>query len=88
MPDNPPIIEYASPAPKKLPAIVWWFLFDAAILFGGVGYMMIAYEDAGPYNDLPPRQGIILTVWMLTALGLFLFLLGWAAWGWWSRRAK
>jgi hypothetical protein len=48
--------------------------------------MMMAYEAAGPYKDLPPRQEMIVTVWLLVALALFVFLLGWAACAWWSRR--
>jgi hypothetical protein len=68
--------------------ILWWFLADVVIFLGAMGYMMIAFEEAGPYKDLPPQKQGILELWMFAAFALFMFLLGWAACGWWrSRRA-
>ena len=93
MPDASPIVDYAPapPARKKLPAIVWWFLVDGAIFFGAFIYMMVAFEElegARASQDLPPQKQAILNLWLLIALALFMFLLGWAACGWWrSRRA-
>ena len=90
MPDTSPIIEYASApkARKKMPTILWWFIADGAIFLGAVVYMMFEFEKVGPYKDLPPQKEGILELWMFAAFALFMFLLGWAASGWWrSRRA-
>jgi hypothetical protein len=90
MPDVSPIPDYASPPParKMMPTILWWFFADAAIFLGAIGYMMFAFDGVGPYEDLPQPQQGILDLWLLVALALFMFLLGWATGGWWrSRRA-
>lgn len=89
-PPNPQPLDYASPRlrGKKLPTILWWFLADGAIVLGAVGYMVIEFEKVGPYKELPPQQEGILNLWLLAAFALLMFLLGWAACGWWrSRRA-
>ena len=88
MPDASSVVEYASPPParKKFPAILWWFLADVAFFGGALGYMMVAYEDLPSSKELPPHQQGILEIWMFAAFALFMFLLGWAACGWWRSR--
>ena len=72
---------------KKMPVIVWWFLIDGAIFLGALAYMMMAFEQVGPYEDLPPQKQNILNLWLFAAQALFMFLLGWAACGWWRSRS-
>ena len=91
MPDATPIVDdtAAPPARRKTPAIVWWFLVDAAIFFGAFVYMMVAFEaleGARASQDLPPQKESILNLWFFAALALFMFLLGWAACGCWRSR--
>ncbi len=90
MPEPSPTIHYVSPprAKRKVATILWWFLADLVVFLSALGYMMIAFEGVGPYKDLPPQKQSIVELWMFAAFALFMFLLGWAACGWWrSRRA-
>jgi len=85
MANAPPITEYASPpsARAKFPPILWWFMADAILFIGAIGYLMYIYEGLGPTQEPPREKVAIVELWMFAAQALFMFLLGWAAYGWW-----
>ena len=77
-------VNYASAkaSRKKIPTIVWWFVVDGAVFFGAVIYMMVAFEQVGPYEELPPEKEALVNLWMIASLALFIILLGFLARRW------